>query len=148
MVAGMTLSPSSRVTVCTGRTKCTSPLRPNASVSGSAVSPAKSQPYSAAVLRCFRPSHGRDTAAIRLYRWSDAQPGQRVIPQPRAQPSAALLGLPSASNAWAIAGPRFSDFHDPVALPGQVSHFQRQTTWSRKPLNGAVCEASVIQLLQ
>jgi len=28
----------------------------------------------------------------------------------------------------------------------QVSYFQRQTTRSSKPLNGAVCEASVIQL--
>lgn len=31
-----------------------------------------------------------------------------VIPQPFAQPSAALVGLPSASNAADTAGPRFS----------------------------------------
>ena len=31
-----------------------------------------------------------------------------VIPQPRAQPSAALVGLPSASKAADTAGPRFS----------------------------------------
>ncbi|CSA96325.1 Uncharacterised protein [Vibrio cholerae] len=31
-----------------------------------------------------------------------------VMPLPRAQPSAALVGLPSASNATLTAGPRFS----------------------------------------
>ncbi len=41
-------------------------------------------------------------SVVRRSAWST------VIPQPRAQPSAALLGLPSASNACAMAGPRFS----------------------------------------
>ncbi|CSQ82180.1 Uncharacterised protein [Shigella sonnei] len=107
MVAGMTLSPSSRVTVCTGRTKCTSlaPQRISFGIGSFASEVATIFGSSASVLSPFtwaRYSSHSPLSVVRRSAWST------VIPQPRAQPSAALLGLPSASNAWAIAGPRFS----------------------------------------
>ncbi len=117
--------------MCTGRTKCTS-LAPQRISFGSAVSPAKSQPYSAAVLQCF-PLHVGAIQQPFAFIGSQTLSWSTVIPQPRAQPSAALLGLPQRRTPGQSPG-RVFRFHDPVGFR-QVSYFKRQTTRSSKPLN-------------
>ncbi len=86
------------------------------------------------MLRCFRPHMGAIQQPF-AFIGSQTLSLVTVIPQPRAQPSAALLGLPSGRTPGQSPG-RVFRFHDPVALR-QVSYFQRQTTRSSKPLNGA-----------
>ncbi len=126
--------------MCTGRTKCTSlaPQRISFGIGSFAREVATNIGSSASVLSPFtwaRYSSHSPLSVVRRSAWST------VIPQPRAQPSAAL---PSASNAWAIAGPRFSISRSGCASARLV--LSAPDDAEQKRLNGAVCEASVIQL--